>query len=401
MNTTTALSPSAPAHATPGYERVKHTALRYVASMKIGEKPGRYAKERGEGESLYGSYHAAHILDLFGELHRMPAADLDAWADFFRAKQADAGFFANDPALLHTALDPAGLNRVWHWTRGCLWAFRILGRTPSRPLAFLDPLARPDALRRWVLGYDWSQPWAASNQVLGLATAMLARRDWFGETGVDACLREGLYPALESLLDPRTGVWGTQFGADLANGIFANIHLLPIYFALGWPVSQLERMVDATLAIQLPDGSYWPGGSDCPDFDGAYMLANLHALTDHRREEVEAAARRYLVHALQHEDEQGWRLHRKDTLEHGWKPRPHWQWPAGAARAVAEQRDEDPKRTHIMLGSWFYPLSIGLVAHLLGDTGYEGPYRVNGHSLHQCNVFNGTRTLELCRPADT
>jgi hypothetical protein len=52
-----------------------------------------------------------------------------------------------------------------------------------------------------------------------------------------------------------------------------------------------------------------------------------------------------------------------------------------------ELRDDDPARTHIMLGCWFYPLSIALIAHLLGDTGYEGPYRLNPMSLHQCNVW--------------
>ncbi len=42
----------------------------------------------------------------------------------------------------------------------------------------------------------------------------------------------------------------------------------------------------------------------------------------------------------------------------------------------------------MMLGSWFYPLSIALTAHLLRDTGFEGPYRLNPMSLHECNVFS-------------
>ena len=41
-----------------------------------------------------------------------------------------------------------------------------------------------------------------------------------------------------------------------------------------------------------------------------------------------------------------------------------------------------------MLGSWFYPLSIALIAHMLRDTGYEGPYRLNPMSLHGGNVFS-------------
>lgn len=383
---------------TNGFERIRRVTLAYVNAMKIGAAPGIYSKERGEEAGLYGSYHAAHILDLFGELASLKADQITTWADFFKRRQAEQGFFTNDPGLLTSQLSASELNQVWHSTRGCIWALRVLNQTAERPFLFLNPFREPGALHSWVRSYDWSQPWAASNQVLAMATTLFAQRDWFNDGSIDELLEREIRPALQETLDESTGLWGTQFGASLADGLFANIHLLPIYFACGWPVPTVERMVDATLAAQLPDGSYWPGGADCPDFDGAYMLANLYELTDYRRSEMESAARRYLVHALQHEDADGcgWRLHRRDTPSHGWKARPHWKWPSGAMRAVAEQRDEDPQRTHIMLGSWFYPLSIALIAHMLGDTGYEGPYRINGHSLHQCNVFNGTRTITLC-----
>lgn len=380
------------------FARIRRVTLAYVNAMKTGGEPGIYAKERGEAPGLYGSYHAAHVLDLFGELGSLGTDHLAAWGAFFKARQSEQGFFTNDPELLTARLSGAELNPVWHTTRGCLWALRVLNEAAERPLLFLQPFRKSGALRFWVLGYDWSQPWAASNQVLAMVTALFAQRDWFGDDSIDAQLASELQPALHELLDESTGLWGTQFGAGVADGLFANIHLMPIYFACGWPLPAVERMVDATLSAQLPDGSYWPGGSDCPDFDGAYMLANLYELTDYRRAEMEIAARRYLAHALQHEDPDGcgWLLHRRDTPPHGWKARPHWKWPAGATRAVAEQRDENPRRTHIMLGSWFYPLSIALIANMLGDTGYEGPYRINGHSLHQCNVFNGTRTITLC-----
>ena len=81
-------------------------------------------------------------------------------------------------------------------------------------------------------------------------------------------------------------------------------------------------------------------------------------------------------------------IYRRDSRPEQWKSRPHWIWKPGAAGAIAEHRDEDPGRTCIMLGSWFYPLSIALIAHMLRDTGYEGPYRLNPMSLHECNVFS-------------
>ncbi|RRA98084.1 hypothetical protein [Larkinella rosea] len=375
---------------TAGYQRIKDTALNFVKSMKIGDTPGVYRKERSEGESFYGSYHAAHVLDLFGELHNRPAADLDRWANQFINRQTEQGFFAGKPSEFSRIRTLDELEPVWHYTRGNIWALRVLDRKPERELRFLEPLLNADRLYRWVKHYDWRNSWAAGNQVLAAATALFALRDWFGASEVDALMEKAVFPALEELQDRKTGYWGTQLGADRANGLFGTIHVIPIYFALGWPLRHLERSIDSTLACQLADGSFWPGGSDCPDFDGAYQLANLAALTDYRRDDVKTACRRYLAHALQHEspDGVGWLLHRRDSQPKDWVPRPHWIWQEGANTATAELRDEDPNRTHIMLGSWFYPLSIALVSHLLGNTGYEGPYHFNSHSLHVCNVFN-------------
>jgi len=382
---------------TPDYRRVKQSALAFVDAMKLGDAPGRYRKEPRGDESFYGSYHALHVLDLFGELDRFSSDDLDRWADYVAGDQSRHGFFAASP---DTRAERPGIDDMephWHATRGHLWALRILDRAPRHALAFLEPLVDAKALYRWVKRYDWSNSWAAANQVLACATALLAARDWFGASEVDAVLEHGMYPALEELLDERTGFWGTQFGADRPNGLFGTIHVTPIYFAQGWPLRAVERNVDSTLACQLPDGSFWPGGSDCPDFDGAYMMSNLAELTEYRREELRSAARRYLEHALMHEDPAGcgWLLHRRDSTPAQWKSRPHWIWRPGARRVAAEHRDEDPRRTHIMLGSWFYPLSIALVAHMLGDTGYEGPYRLNPMSLHECNVFSLDRESKV------
>ena len=373
---------------TEGYDRIKRTSLCFVDRMKIGHDPGIYAKEPGGGQSFYGSYHAAHILDLFGELHSLPGSDLDRWADLFRSRQTGTGYFQNRPDEDSGPRPPERLESVWHTTRGALWALRVLGRRAERPLAFLDPLLSPGALADWVRAYDWTTAWAAANQVLACATALRAQRDWFGDDRVERAVEEGLFPELDALADPQTGYWGTQYGGSLLDGLFGAIHIAPIYFAWDRQIPHVERNVDSTLSLQRPDGSWWPGGSDCPDFDGTYMLLNLSRLTDYRRAEMDAAARAYLRHAEMHEDPEGcgWLLHRRGSTPADWKPRPHWIWRDGDRTVRAEYRDDDPSRTHIMLGSWFYPLSIALVSLMLGDTGYEGPYRLNGESLHQRNV---------------
>lgn len=375
---------------TPGYERVKTSALRFVERMKLSEAPWLYRKEPGGDESFYGSYHGLHILDMFGALDTLSDHDRDGWAEYICQDQSEDGLFRSGPQRAAVDSNIDSIEPHWHYTRGHLWALRILDRPPQYPLRFLEPLLDAAALYRWVKKYDWSNSWAAGNQVLACATALMAMRDWFGITEVDSVMEQGMLPALEELLDESTGFWGTQFGADLPNGLFGTIHITPIYFAQGWPLRAIERNLDSTLACQLDDGSFWPGGSDCPDYDGAYMMANLGELTDYRRDDLRQAARRYLEHALMHEsaDGCGWLLHRRNTGPDDWRSRPHWIWKAGESHVTAEYRDEDPSRTHIMLGSWFYPLSIALVAHLLRDTGYEGPYRLNPMSLHECNLFS-------------
>lgn len=377
---------------TPGYQRIKQTSLNFVNAMKIGERPGVFRKEAGEGESFYGSYHAAHVLDLFGELAHLSQSVKEIWAEQFIQRQTEQGFFSGRAEDRKRYRNLEEMEPAWHYTRGNIWALRVLGIRPEREFQFAEPLLNPQTLYQWVKHYDWGNSWAAGNQVLAAATVLLAMKDWFDIDQVDRALQEGMFPALEELIDPKTGFWGTQLGADLPNGLFGTIHITPIYFALGWELKHLERNVDSTLACQLDDGSFWPGGSDCPDFDGAYMMTNLAALTDYRRDDLEKACRRYLAHALMHEDPQGngWLLHRRDSQPKDWVPRPHWIWKEGAKQALGELRDEDPTRTHIMLGSWFYPLSIALVSRFLGDTGYEGPYHFNSHSLHVCNVFNET-----------
>lgn len=371
-----------------GFDRIKSVSLNFLNSMKIGSTPGVYRKEAAEGESFYGSYHAAHILDLFGELDKLSSEDKAIWAGNFLKRQTQQGYFSSNPNDFSRYISIEQMDPYWHYTRGNIWALRLLNIKPKYHLDFLEPLLNADNLYRWVKKYNWANSWAAGNQVLACATALFALRDWYGVSEVDKVMEEGMFPALEELLDENTGFWGTQFGADLPNGLFGTIHVTPVYFAQGWPLRAVEQNVDSTLACQLPDGSFWPGGSDCPDFDGAYMIANLAELTDYRKEDMEKAARAYLAHALMHEDPQGngWLLHRKDSKPSDWEPRPHWIWREGESEARAELRDEDPNRTHIMLGSWFYPLSIALIAKMLGDTGYEGPYNFSPESLHVCNV---------------
>ncbi len=374
---------------TEGYRRIKKTALNYVNACKIGERPGLYAKWQDERqETFYGSYHALHILDLFGELDQFTANDMNTWAEYFLDKQTEQGYFSTNVEDMKQERCIEELDPILHSTRGAIWALRILGRRPRLELAFFEELLNAKKLYQWVKSYDWSRPWTVSNQICAGATILMAMRDWFGISEVDRIMETGMYPALEEVFDEQTGFWGTHLGAPLTHGLYGTIHVSPIYFAQQWPLRAVERNVDSTLRCQEADGSF-PDGTNCPDFDGAYMIANLAKLTDYRREDLERAARLYLENALMHEDLNGvgFRCHRRDldlsTLKPGQGPA--WGF-SGGKRTLTYHPKEPSVKTHIMLDSWFYPLSIGLIAAMLGDTGYEGPYKLNPMSLHECNV---------------
>lgn len=372
-----------------GYEKLRRMALAFVDEMKVGDEPGAYKKEACEtSPSTYGAYHAAIILSLFDELKNFDSDYIDRWASRINSLQCANGYYSNHPEDNSRSRSACELDSVWHFTRGMLWTLYVLGRKPEKELSFLEPFLDKKFMYNYVRKYDWSNSWAAGNQICALSTAMFALRDFFGVPYVNDVLEYGMFPALEELLDPETGYWGCQFGADLLNGQFGTIHVLPTYFAQGWEYRFLERSVDSTLACQNPDGSFWPCGSDCPDFDGAYMLYNLSLLTDYRREDMEKAARLYVGHAEMHfsDNGSGFYIHRKDSSPEQWKSRPHFIWKDGCDKALEEIRDEDPARDRIMLGSWFYPQSLGLISGMLGDTGYEGPWKLTRGCLHECNA---------------
>ena len=377
-------------HESAGYELLKSQAMAYLDLVKVGDKPGDYKKEECDtGASTYGAYHTTQILHLFGELQKMPKEDLRAWADKVNGWQVGKnGFFSNKPEDVNKTRTLREMDSVWHFTRGMIWTLRTLGMKPARSLEFVEPFLNKKVLYDTIKSYNWGNPWSSGNQVCGIATALMAVRDWENVPYVDELMEDAMFPAFEELLDKKTGYWGTQHGADLYNGAFGTVHVLPMYFAQGWEFTGAKENIDTTLSIQYPDGSYWPGGSDCPDFDGAYMLHNMFELSDYRADEVKEAARKYIEHAKMHisDDGVGFLLHRKDTDPSQWTSRPHYIWKDGDTDATEEFRDVDITREKLLLGSWFYPQSIALCTSIVEDSGFEGPYKLKRLSLHHCNV---------------
>ena len=97
---------------------------------------------------------------------------------------------------------------------------------------------------------------------------------------------------MEARRDPATGFIGT--GPDIELGWAMRGHrnlALNLLWPLGVDEPGIERMIDATLACQRPDGLFHGGGM-CANMDAVHLLAEYARRTGHRRAEAVRSARR-------------------------------------------------------------------------------------------------------------
>jgi hypothetical protein len=138
----------------------------------------------------------------------------------------------------------------------------------------------------WLENRDWSRPWYESNNAMFLLYflsleaapggrayhAIVEALDWFDATQ-----------------DPLTGLWGTEMGARLLDGVAGAFHILLFYYFFDRPVPRIERLIDSTLALQNRDGLFSPfgGGGSCEDLDAVDILCNARVRTNYRRRDVD------------------------------------------------------------------------------------------------------------------
>ena len=97
---------------------------------------------------------------------------------------------------------------------------------------------------------------------------------------------------LESRRDPATGFIGIGPDVDLGWAMRGHRNLgLNLLWPLGVDEPGIERMIDATLACQRPDGLFHDGGM-CANMDAVHLLAEYGRQTPHRRAESIQATRR-------------------------------------------------------------------------------------------------------------
>ena len=148
-----------------------------------------------------------------------------------------------------------------------------------------------DAWRRW-LDQTWGEdPRAAAKAAFQYLWFYTRLTDCDHVDDLDAHARQVL-AYLESRRDPATGFIGTGPGVELGWAMRGHRNLaLNLLWPLGVDEPGVERMIDATMACQRPDGLFHDGGM-CANMDAVHLLAEYGRRTGHRRAESVQSARR-------------------------------------------------------------------------------------------------------------
>jgi len=347
---------------------------------------------------LVGSCCAALACETLGSLSSWSPQEIEKWQRYIQGFQKDDGWF-EDPYLKATA----GSSHDSTYLRGhatflAVMALDALGQRPHWDLEFLDTWCDDTRLYDWIDQRDWTKPWRESNWAQWIGYWLLAESKL---TVDDVPLQKEQFPPgfaglmqwLEDHQDAETGFWGDppfEGPKRILHQMAAAYHHYVFYYATGQPLRFKDRIVDHTLDLQQPDGLFAPGrigGGPCEDLDAIDILANMHRLSDYRREEIEQTLRRALGALLSNQRADGAFVYASDgnsltllppllwTLFRPWyPPRPRSrlralrQYVSGSRQCYAGC-PELPFQTKAgdMFSQWFRPLAMAIAASILGQ----------------------------------
>lgn len=288
-------------------------ASRWI-QRQYDEQTGGYRLSPVSPPCLIGSACAVLASETLGCADELP--DKSRLAAHILSYQEPDGWFV-DPLLRPPQGEQHSEAYMWgHGTFHALMALDALGAKPDHPLEFLDRWRGDGEVYDWIEQLDWSNPWRESNWVEWIGFFLLADA---GLSVDDVPIQGSCFPPgfggllqwLEDHQDPETGFWGEPpYEDDLRtlHLMAAAYHHYVFFYATDHPIRGLDRIVDQTLALQQVDGLFFPGcpGSNpCVDLDAIDILANMHRLTDYRREDIETSMQRSLLVLLRNQRRDG------------------------------------------------------------------------------------------------
>jgi SAM-dependent methyltransferase len=266
--------------------------LAWIGSMR--EPTGGYRMSEATDANLLSTAFAVLARELLDDLDGLASSERRGLVEYFAScQEASAGTFV-DPRIDRSSLTTHDSDYVdAQCTYFSAHALDALGATPPYRIALADAVtAAPGNMSAWLEHRDWSRPWYESNNAMFLLYFLSLEADAPREPAYRA-ITEAL-DWLDAAQDPLTGLWGTESGASLLDGVAGAFHLLLFYYFFERPVPRIERIVDSTLALQNGDGLFSPfgGGGSCEDLDAVDILCNARMRTEYRRGDVDEALRR-------------------------------------------------------------------------------------------------------------
>jgi len=146
----------------------------------------------------------------------------------------------------------------------------------------------------------WEKCWPQSHQIWGGAFAFSR------SAKCTEAWRDCLFSWLNANFDPQTGWWkkGTAH-ADRHQGLGGAAHILPIYQHLGRPLPAPEKLIDSTLAMQLPAGRWLATSDPNPlhylELDALYVYSFAGSqIPGYRRDDILSSTRKFGALALEY-----------------------------------------------------------------------------------------------------
>ncbi len=305
-----------------GLLEIRKGVLNWVASQRMGGRSTEYRFTKSSGPTLLSTCFAVLTMELFDYIRNLTAEERSTFALNIRScEDKTTGLFIDPQLRKEDLLKPDA--HSWDYlsiqfTKFAVMALDALGEQITQRFEFLEPYRDAKYLIRWLEERNWKNPWLESNNIMFVGCLLLYEYIKIK----DSKALEMVYKLLDwhdRYQDPKTGFWGTNQGASLANAMAGAYHIYLIYHYLKRPIRYKEKIIDSTLSLQQKDGLFVAegGGGSCEDLDAIDILVKLTIVTDYRKEDIKQALLKSLQVLMLGQNKDGgfsWKIKTKKGL---------------------------------------------------------------------------------------
>ena len=252
---------------------------------------GMYRFTKGGNATLLSSCFSLFIQELLDQTQLITTTEQEKWVLYLKERQDSRTGLFQDPMLKATDLKDdlhSAVYLEWQMTMFGISALDVFGEQPKYNLKFLNKFRGKELLQAWLADRDLSNPWMMSNEIMFLMF-------FFSYEYIQINMRESLelleiiFNYLDQHIDSKTGLWGTNYGANTHNAMAGAYHFYPFYAYFKRSIMYPENVIDRVLALQNRcDGLFLAkgGGGACEDLDAIYILTTLGRRTGYRKEDI-------------------------------------------------------------------------------------------------------------------